>query len=67
MTDGAALVWSNALGTGAPFHLPARALVDAMTKATGKPWDAVTSEACWGTWAVLRQGPQEPANQAKRT
>jgi SAM-dependent methyltransferase len=55
MADGAALVWSNALGTGAPFHLPAELLVDAMTRATGRPWDAIASEAHWGTWAVLRQ------------
>ena len=27
---------------------------DAMTAAAGRAWDATTSEACWGSWAVLR-------------
>jgi hypothetical protein len=44
------LVWCNALGTGAPFYLPA----EAMAEATGRAWDATRSEAYWGTWAVLR-------------
>jgi SAM-dependent methyltransferase len=48
------LVWSNALGLGAPFHLPAEVLVQALAAASGRPWRAVQSEACWGTWAVLR-------------
>jgi Methyltransferase domain len=54
MAAGAVLVWSNALGTGAPFYLPAEVLVEAMAAATGKAWDATRSEAYWGTWAVLR-------------
>lgn len=54
LVDGGALVWSNALGDGAPFHLPTVVLVAAMADATGRPWSAVTSEAHWGSWAVLR-------------
>jgi hypothetical protein len=54
MADGAVLVWSNALGTGAPFYLRADMLIDAMAAASGRAWDAVTSEAYWGSWAVLR-------------
>ena len=54
MADGAVLVWSNALGTGAPFYLPADVLVQAMAAATGRPWDVTRSEAYWGSWAVLR-------------
>jgi SAM-dependent methyltransferase len=54
MADGAVLVWSNALGAGAPFHLRTELLIDAMTTAAGRPWDATTSEAYWGSWAVLR-------------
>jgi hypothetical protein len=54
MADKAALVWSNALGTGAPFYLPAEVLVEVMTAATGRAWDAIVSEAYWGSWAVLR-------------
>jgi ubiquinone/menaquinone biosynthesis C-methylase UbiE len=48
------LVWSNALGTGAPFFVPTQVLVDVMYEATGTPWDATESEAHWGSWAVLR-------------
>jgi SAM-dependent methyltransferase len=55
MADGAVLVWSNALGTGAPFYLPTVVLVEAMTAATGRDWDATESEAYWGSWAVLRE------------
>jgi len=54
MTSGAVLVWSNALGTGAPFHLPTTVLAETMTAAAGHDWDVVQSEAHWGSWAVLR-------------
>jgi SAM-dependent methyltransferase len=54
MAADAVLVWCNALGTGAPFYLPAEVLVEAMAAATGRAWDATRSEAYWGTWAVLR-------------
>jgi hypothetical protein len=54
MTGQAVLVWSNALGTGAPFYLPAATVTEAMTWATGRDWDATESQAHWGTWAVLR-------------
>ena len=58
MADGAVLVWSNALGTGAPFYLPTGVLIEAMTAATGQAWDATESEAYWGSWAVLRAVPR---------
>jgi SAM-dependent methyltransferase len=54
MTEHAVLVWSNALGSGAPFFVPTATVVHAMAAATGRPWDAVESEAHWGSWAVLR-------------
>jgi len=57
MADGAVLVWSNALGTGAPFYLPADVLGQVMAAATGRAWDATRSEAYWGSWAVLRAAP----------
>lgn len=50
-------VLADALGTGAPFYLPADALVQAMATATGRAWDATRSEAYWGSWAVLRADP----------
>jgi SAM-dependent methyltransferase len=54
MAADAVLVWSNALGDGAPFFLPVEVLAQAMTAATGRPWDAVCGQAHWGSWAVLR-------------
>jgi len=54
MADDAVLVWSNALGTGAPFYLPTEVLIVAMATATGHAWDATDSEAYWGSWVVLR-------------
>jgi ubiquinone/menaquinone biosynthesis C-methylase UbiE len=54
MAQGAVLVWANALGPGAPFFVPTDTLIEAMTAATGRPWDAAESQAHWGSWAVLR-------------
>lgn len=54
MTERAVLVWSNALGDGAPFYLPTETVAEALTVATGRAWDAVESQAHWGSWAVLR-------------
>jgi SAM-dependent methyltransferase len=59
MAAGAVLVWSNALGDGAPFFVPVGVLAEVMTAATGRDWDAVHSQAYWGSWAVLR--PAETA------
>jgi SAM-dependent methyltransferase len=59
IADGAVLVWSNALGGGAPFFLPTEVLVKAMAEATGRAWEATESQAHWGSWAVLR--PASPA------
>ena len=66
MADGAALVWSNALGDGAPFFVPTEILAAAMAAATGHAWDAVESQAHWGSWAVLRPAgrPQAGAGPA---
>lgn len=49
------VVWSNALGQGAPFHVATVTLVAALTSASADRWDAVESEAGWGSWAVLRR------------
>jgi SAM-dependent methyltransferase len=59
MADEAVLVWANALGQGAPFFVPTQTLIEAMTAATGRRWDAAESQAYWGSWAVLR--PASPA------
>jgi hypothetical protein len=44
-----ALVWVNTAGALTPIHLSAAEVVDAMPG----DWDAVASDAGWGTWAVL--------------
>jgi SAM-dependent methyltransferase len=53
-TDGV-VVWVNALGRQAPFHVPTPVLGEALAAASGVGWDAVESEALWGSWAVLRR------------
>jgi SAM-dependent methyltransferase len=60
MTERAVLVLSNALGHGAPFFVPTEIVADAMTTATGHPWDAIESQAHWGSWAVLRPATSNP-------
>lgn len=52
---GGAVVWSNALGAGAPYHVSTTTLVAALSAASSEAaWDAVYSEAGWGSWTVLR-------------
>ena len=54
------VVWSNALGAESPHHVPVEVVAGALGRAAGsRPhvgWDAVTAEAGWGLWAVLRRG-----------
>jgi SAM-dependent methyltransferase len=55
LAPGGVVVWSNALGVDAPHHVPIDAVVGVLERATpGRSWNAVTSEAGWGLWAVLR-------------
>ena len=50
------LIWSNALGTGAPYYVPTQELFDALTSATsGARWSAIESEALWGSWVVFHR------------
>jgi SAM-dependent methyltransferase len=49
------VVWSNALGIDAPHHVPVATVLAALRRASGTPWAAVTAEAGWGLWAVLRR------------
>jgi SAM-dependent methyltransferase len=48
---GGAIVWINSLAEDTPIHLPVDEAVDALPGA----WTAVTSEAGWGLWAVIRR------------
>jgi SAM-dependent methyltransferase len=50
------VVWSNALGVDAPHHVPVATVLAAMERAAPeRPWNAVTAEAGWGLWAVVRR------------
>jgi SAM-dependent methyltransferase len=54
--DGA-LIWSNALGSGAPYFQRTTDIWDALAaEAPASPWSAIESEALWGSWAVFRRG-----------
>lgn len=53
LAPGGVVVWSNALGTDAPHHVPVETVTAALT-AAGTPFSAVTAHAGWGLWAVLR-------------
>lgn len=46
-----AIVWVSRLGSDAPLYLPAEQ-VAALLPGT---WSATTSDAGWGSWAVLRR------------
>ncbi|MFI6833613.1 class I SAM-dependent methyltransferase [Kribbella sp. NPDC050241] len=48
------VVWSNALGVDAPHHVPIPTVLGVLEEASHGVWTAVTSEAGWGLWAVLR-------------
>lgn len=49
------VVWSNALGTEAPQYVPVEVVHAALERASGGAgWSAVTADAGWGRWAVLR-------------
>jgi SAM-dependent methyltransferase len=49
------IVWSNALGEDAPHHVPVATVLAALERVGGR-WEAVTSAAGWGLWAVFRRG-----------
>jgi SAM-dependent methyltransferase len=49
------VVWSNALGTDAPHHVPVASVLAALNEASPVPFRAVTAAAGWGLWAVLRR------------
>ena len=48
--DGA-VVWVNTLGQHTPIHLPVADVIEALPG----DWAAVTAEAGWGLWAVIRR------------
>ena len=54
------LIWSNALGSGAPYFHRTTDLWDALTtEAPDPPWSTVESAALWGSWAVFHRGADE--------
>ncbi len=51
------VVWSNALGTGAPYFVETPLLLSALGAADpARSWVAVESEASWGSWIVVLSG-----------
>jgi SAM-dependent methyltransferase len=61
LAPGGVVVWSNALGAESPHHVPVEVVAGALARAQAQiqphvGWDAVTAEAGWGLWAVLRRG-----------
>lgn len=52
LRPGGAVVWINTLGDATPIHLP----IDDVVAALPGSWSAVTAEAGWGTWGVVRRG-----------
>jgi hypothetical protein len=48
-------VWSNALGTDAPHHVPLDVVRTTLDAASDRPFTALTAAAGWGLWAVLRR------------
>ncbi len=64
--DGVVL-WCNALGTGAPHHVPVEEVGAALDRADpSRPWSTVTADAGWGLWAVLRRRPLRRASATHR-
>ena len=52
----ATLIWSNALGSGAPYFQRTADIWDALVRAdSASSWSAVESVALWGSWAVFRR------------
>jgi SAM-dependent methyltransferase len=56
LAPGGVIIWSNALGFDAPHHVPIDVVRSAIQRADhDRGWNAVTAEAGWGLWAVLRR------------
>jgi SAM-dependent methyltransferase len=56
LASGGVLVWSNALGRGAPYFVETSLLLDALGRVEPDgAWQATESEASWGSWVVLRR------------
>jgi SAM-dependent methyltransferase len=51
LAPGGAVIWVNTLAEDTPIHLPVTDVVDALPGA----WHALTAEAGWGLWAVVRR------------
>ena len=56
LSDAGTVIWTNALGSGAPYFLKASVLCDAFTLLTpNAAWSVIESEALWGSWVVLHR------------
>jgi SAM-dependent methyltransferase len=60
LANNGTLIWSNALGSGAPYFRTTTDIWDALVRVDpGTSWSAVESVALWGSWAVFRRGVSE--------
>jgi SAM-dependent methyltransferase len=56
LSRSGALIWTNALGQGAPYYQPTADIWDALVRASPESqFSAVESEALWGSWVVFRR------------
>ena len=56
LSDTGTVIWTNALGSGAPYFLKTSILCDAFTLAAPHAgWSVTESEALWGSWVVLHR------------
>ena len=54
LSPSGTLIWSNALGQGAPYFLPTVDMWDALIRSAPRSqWSAIESEALWGSWVVF--------------
>ncbi len=54
LSPSGTLIWSNALGQGAPYYLPTVDMWDALVRAAPlTQWSAVESDTLWGSWVVF--------------
>jgi SAM-dependent methyltransferase len=56
LSEKGVVIWTNALGSGAPYFLKTSVLCDAFRLATpNTAWSVTESEASWGSWVVLHR------------
>jgi ubiquinone/menaquinone biosynthesis C-methylase UbiE len=62
LAPGGAVIWVNTLAEDTPIHLPVHDVLAALPGS----WRAVTSEAGWGMWAVVRRAAADDSTSGER-